>query len=120
MDAGVDARRTRRSFLAGFGAGAAAIAIAGAGVAVNQARPVKPLATSTPTTGTTAAAAATSATAAAQQQQPGEALPGIATLAGPVQRRMTSLPAGPLYWHIENFPNIEQASQHANDYAMSM
>lgn len=111
-----DKRPNRGSFLAGFGAGAAAILIVGAGFAVNSARPVRP-----PSTSSTIATSsvATPATVAAPAPTT-EALPGIATLAGPVQRRISSLPTGPLYWHIENFPTIAEAQAHASDYAMAM
>jgi SnoaL-like domain len=114
MHAREEARRAQRMFLTGFVAGAAALAILGAGVVVNAARPVRPPSTTTVTNSTVAPTLATPASAS------GEALPGIATLAGPVQRRITRLPDGPLYWHIENFPTIAEANQHATDTAMAM
>ncbi|HEU5315004.1 MAG TPA: nuclear transport factor 2 family protein [Chloroflexota bacterium] len=38
-----------------------------------------------------------------------QGLPGIATIAGPAQKRVTSLPAGPLYWRVETFPTAAEA-----------
>jgi hypothetical protein len=110
-----DKRPDRRTFLAGFGAGAAAILIAGAGLTVNAARPVRPPAASSPPAATAAPAAANPAGAPTI-----EALPGIATLAGPVQRRLQTLPGGPLFWHIETFPTLGEAQARATDYAMAM
>jgi hypothetical protein len=38
-----------------------------------------------------------------------ETLPGIATIAGPMLKRVSKLPDGPLYWQIENFPSMAAA-----------
>jgi hypothetical protein len=35
--------------------------------------------------------------------------PGIVTLAGPAQKRINQLPAGPLYWQVETLPNLTVA-----------
>ena len=104
-------RLNRRSFLVGLGAGAGGVGLLGVGVAVRSARPVRSgLSESRP-----ASLPAPTAVASA-----GEALPGIATLAGPVQRRLSTLPPGPLYWHIETFPTFYEARAASGQYAMPM
>jgi len=109
-------RLNRRSFLVGLGAGAGGVGLLGAGVAVCSARPVRPAASES----RPPALATPTANAPGSIGVGGDGLPGIATLAGPVQRRLSGLPPGPLYWHIETFASFDQARAASGQYAMPM
>ena len=96
----------RRDFLSGVSAGLGGAALLGAGIAVRTARPVRPGAADPRPS---VSPADTPASGAATNTNADDGLPGIATIAGPVEHRVTSLPAGPLYWQIETFPTFAEA-----------
>jgi hypothetical protein len=125
--------QSRRSFLGGLAAGLATAGLLGAGIAVRSARPVRPggasgtVGATNPSSSTgTVSAANSPAGTAANASGPGDAnraddvLPGIATLAGPVEKRVTTLPDGPLYWQIETLPTLAAAQAAAGPYAMTL
>jgi hypothetical protein len=109
----------RRSFLSGVGAGLAGAGVLGAGIAVRSARPVRPGAAE-PRPAASPTSAPTSGADATTNIGVDDGLPGIATIAGPVEHRVTSLPAGPLYWQIETFPTYAEASAAATQYSMTL
>jgi hypothetical protein len=45
---------------------------------------------------------------------------GITTVAGPIQKRLTELPGGPLYWQVETFPTLQAARAVEKGHAMSL
>jgi hypothetical protein len=65
-------------------------------------------------------AAASPPSAASAATNADDVLPGIATLAGPVERRVTSLPDGPLYWQVETLPTFADATAAAGPYSMTL
>jgi hypothetical protein len=110
---------SRRGFLAGLGLGGASVGILGMGMAIHSAKPVRPALSDArpvaPLAPTTAASGSIGASGAG-----GETLPGIATLAGPVQRRIAALPPGPLFWHVESFSSLAEAHAAASQYALAV
>ncbi len=116
----------RRSFLTGVGAGLASAALLGAGIAVRTARPVRPgAADPNPSAAPTSASSTNGSTSGANTVDPtgisaDDGLPGIATIAGPVEHQVTSLPAGPLYWQVETFPTFAEANAAATQYSMTL
>jgi ketosteroid isomerase-like protein len=104
----------RRSFLSGAGTGLASAALLGAGIAVRTARPVRPGAAEP------RASVSPTPSSAAANTNADDGLPGIATIAGPVEHRVTNLPAGPLYWQIETFPTFAEANAAATPYSMTL
>ncbi|HEY7119938.1 MAG TPA: nuclear transport factor 2 family protein [Tepidisphaeraceae bacterium] len=109
----------RRSFLSGVGAGLGSAALVGAGIAVRSARPVRPGAAD-PRPSVPPTSVPNSSADAATNINVDDGLPGIATIAGPVEHRVTSLPPGPLYWQIETFPTFAEASTAATPYSMTL
>ena len=97
----------------------AGAALVGAGVAVRSARPVRPGAVE-PRPSIVPTSAPPTRTADPTGISADDGLPGIATIAGPVEHRVTSLPAGPLYWQIETFPTFAAANAAATQYSMTL
>jgi len=76
-----------------------------AGSALWLERPEAPGAPAAPAAPRTAGARQSATQAGGMAQ----GLPGIATIVGPAQKRVASLPAGPLYWRVETFPTAAEA-----------
>jgi hypothetical protein len=106
----------RRTVLVRAGAGAlvAGLGAVGVGVALNRRnQPPPPLVFPTPRP--TPAPVAAQATGG---ELGGNV--GITTVAGPIQKRLTELPAGPLYWQIETFPTLQAARAVEKPWAMAV